>query len=540
VNGTEIATGVNPTVVLLVGSTTVVLTVTDDDEATDTDSVMITVNSPDNLAPIAHAGPDQTIMHTDNDGEEEVTLNGSGSTDPDGEILTYSWSVNGNEIATGVNPTVVLPVGSTTVELTVTDDDGATDTDSVVIMINSPDNVAPVADAGPDQKIMDTDAAGEEEVTLDGSGSTDSGGEIVTYIWSVEGTEIATGIRSTVVLSIGSTTLILTVTDDNGATDTDRVVILIEKCVVQAPEAIASQEFCSLNSPSVGDIDITGENINWFADADLTSPINSSDLLVNEALYYAVSTENGCTSDAIAVTVNIIQATQPPIASANQSFCLVDNPTVADLDAQGAEGAELIWYSDAALTTVAPATTALTNDAVFYVVTSTGDSACDTSEAVAVTVTLNTEVSPTIQPEGNEFCRQDSPTVQDLIANLNGTAIRVYTSATGGTAIAATEALVDGVTYYATSTNATTGCESSERRAINVEVGFCGIPEGFSPNGDGINDRFVIPDIAQDYPNYTIEVFNRWGNVVFKGNANTPDWDGVSNQSTTLGDKVLP
>src|SRR5690606_5824241 len=165
-------------------------------------------------------------------------------------------------------------------------------------------------------------------------------------------------------------------------------------------------------------------------------------------------------TETATITVTVQGTSETPIASANQSFCLVDNPTVADLDAQGAEGAELIWYSDAALTTVAPATTALTNDAVFYVVSSTGDSGVDTSEAVAVAVTLNEEVSATMQPEVNEFCRQDSRTVQDLVANPNGTAIRVYTSATGGTAIAATEALVDGVTYYATSTNATTGCES--------------------------------------------------------------------------------
>ncbi|MGM0391570.1 MAG: gliding motility-associated C-terminal domain-containing protein, partial [Bacteroidota bacterium] len=42
-----------------------------------------------------------------------------------------------------------------------------------------------------------------------------------------------------------------------------------------------------------------------------------------------------------------------------------------------------------------------------------------------------------------------------------------------------------------------------------------------------------------DFPNYTIEIFNRWGNVVFKGNSSTGDWDGVSNQSGTLGDNVL-
>ncbi|QED38842.1 gliding motility-associated C-terminal domain-containing protein [Antarcticibacterium arcticum] len=242
-------------------------------------------------------------------------------------------------------------------------------------------------------------------------------------------------------------------------------------------------------------------------------------------------------TDSATITITVLETTATaPVADAAQAFCEVDDATVADLVATG-EG--LIWYLDADLETEADPTTILLDGAVYYVVSSTGDSVCETSDAVMVTVTINDSVSPTIQPEGNEFCRNDNPTVQDLIDNLNGDGIRIYSSATGGTALATSTALQNGVNYYATATN-TTGCESSERRLIAVEVGFCGIPEGFSPNGDNINDRFVIPDIAEDYPNYTIEIFNRWGNVVFKGNARTPDWDGVSNQSTTLGDKVLP
>ena len=53
------------------------------------------------------------------------------------------------------------------------------------------------------------------------------------------------------------------------------------------------------------------------------------------------------------------------------------------------------------------------------------------------------------------------------------------------------------------------------------------IPEGFSPNGDGINDFFVIKG-AEKYI-VTLMVFNRWGNKVYESNQYKNDWDGSSN-----------
>ncbi len=95
---------------------------------------MINVNQP----PVADAGPDQTVTDSDGNGTEQVTLDGSGSSDPDGSIISYVWSEGVTQIATGVNPTVDLAAGAHTITLTVTDNDSATNTDEVVINVNQP------------------------------------------------------------------------------------------------------------------------------------------------------------------------------------------------------------------------------------------------------------------------------------------------------------------------------------------------------------------------------------------------------------------
>jgi predicted outer membrane repeat protein len=89
------------------------------------------------LQPSADAGSDQSFADNDNNGSEVVTLDGSGSGDSDGTIVDYEWSEDGEIIATGVNPQVDLAVGVHTITLTVTDDDGATDTDEVIITVEA-------------------------------------------------------------------------------------------------------------------------------------------------------------------------------------------------------------------------------------------------------------------------------------------------------------------------------------------------------------------------------------------------------------------
>ena len=190
--------------------------------------ISIAIGTSGNHAPIANAGSDQTITDSDGNGSEQVTLDGSASFDPDGTIVSYVWSEGGLEIATGINPTVILSTGTHLITFTVTDDGGLTDTDTVTIIV-SPLTQPPIADAGPDQAITDSDGNGSEQVTLDGSASFDPDGTIVSYVWSEGGLEIATGINPTVILSTGTHLITFTVTDDGGLTDTDTVTVKVLK-----------------------------------------------------------------------------------------------------------------------------------------------------------------------------------------------------------------------------------------------------------------------------------------------------------------------
>jgi VCBS repeat-containing protein len=120
------------------------LTVIDDDGARDTDDVSLTVNRP----PVANAGPDQRVTSGNT-----VTLNGAASTDPENRPLSFQWqqtagptvTLNGANTAT---PSFVAPnvtvMTRLVFALTVTDDLGATASDTVIVTVLPP-NVPPVA-----------------------------------------------------------------------------------------------------------------------------------------------------------------------------------------------------------------------------------------------------------------------------------------------------------------------------------------------------------------------------------------------------------
>jgi outer membrane autotransporter protein len=176
------------------------------------DTVVITVEGP--AAPTADAGPDQTLNDTNGLPGEPVTLNGSGSSDPDGTIATYQWvlAVNPNTnqpLGTGQTITVNLPDGTNDVRLTVTDNAGITATDAVTVIVNAAQS--PTANAGADRDIPDSDGQAGESVTLDASATADPGNVIGIYRWFR-----LTGSESQELLGEGRT---LTVTLPDGRND---------------------------------------------------------------------------------------------------------------------------------------------------------------------------------------------------------------------------------------------------------------------------------------------------------------------------------
>jgi len=138
-----------------------------------------------NHPPLAVAGPDTVItLPTDS-----VLLNGGKSSDPDGKISAWQWTkLTGPASFTIVSATAAittvknLKMGAYTFELKVTDDEGASARDTVMITVDSTatSNHPPVACAGADRAItLPTDT-----VTLDGSCSTDPDNNISSYQWT--------------------------------------------------------------------------------------------------------------------------------------------------------------------------------------------------------------------------------------------------------------------------------------------------------------------------------------------------------------------
>ncbi len=123
--------------------------------------VSVTVDNV-NEAPTADAGTDQSVEDVDGDGSESVTLDASASSDDRG-IVNYSWSESGLVIASGETVNVDLSVGVHVIDLEVTDSNGATSTDSVIIEV--------------------TPQAPQPDIDLALSGYKDKGRIVVNLVW---------------------------------------------------------------------------------------------------------------------------------------------------------------------------------------------------------------------------------------------------------------------------------------------------------------------------------------------------------------------
>jgi len=162
------------------GSVVMTLTVSDGTAFSTTVTRTVAITSVDR-PPVASAGPDQTL-----DERTLGTLDGSGSSDPDGDPLTYAWIQTAGPAAPlfGANTVSPLfgvpevgPAGATlTFQVTVTAL-GVPRTDTVNVSVQNV-NQAPQASAGPDQAVGERTLA-----TLNGSGSVDPDGDPLTYAW---------------------------------------------------------------------------------------------------------------------------------------------------------------------------------------------------------------------------------------------------------------------------------------------------------------------------------------------------------------------
>ncbi len=212
-------------------------------------AVLIDSASNENSAPVANAGVDQTRLAF-----TPITLNGTRSQDPDtlitgGVALNYLWEQTAGPATALQNAHTATPTftatkaGVYTFALTVDDGDLSSNIDTVTLLITTPDNQTPVADAGPDQQFI---LGGS--VTLDGSYSQDPDNlpTRLSYRWqqtgglrvNLLGSQTATPSFAPVIA--GSYVFSLTVSDGDKSSLPSTVVVNVKEPNI-APAADAGQ-----------------------------------------------------------------------------------------------------------------------------------------------------------------------------------------------------------------------------------------------------------------------------------------------------------
>lgn len=328
----------------------------------------------------------------------------------------------------------------------------------------------------------------------------------------------STAVDSTITALCAGTHTV-TVTDANGCTTLDSVA-LIEPTLITAT-SIEVGTTCSANCD--GSSTVTAANGTGPYTFQWNGNITPGQSNTQTSLCFGVNTvevfdQNGC---SIIHTVNIA-ATDTVLADAglDTNICIGDNANLNGI-ATGPSITNVEWFSLPGMISIgstnAVTITPVTTGTFCYVYQVTG--ACNVSDTICITV----DALPIADAGPDENIFEGESTV----LNATGGTSYSWSPSTGlnDTTIFNPIASPEVTTTYFLTVTSPNGCPAIDSVIITVlpDINF---PDGISPNGDGKNDVWYI-EFIEEYPDNVVEIYNRWGELLFHADGYQQDWDGT-------------
>jgi gliding motility-associated-like protein len=321
----------------------------------------------------------------------------------------------------------------------------------------------------------------------------------------------------------------VTVTDANGCIATQTVTLINPTSLTISNTATTP----SCNTTADGAIDVTvgGGTIPYSYQWTGASSATTEDLtaILNGTYTITVTDLNGCT---IADTI-VLLPNQTVLANAGNdtTFC---ESGVLTLTATTTNGVNFQWFELPSNTSVGTTSTISvtppSGNSSYYVVVDNG-AGCSINDTINLTSnplpSANAGADATIVI-GASITIGGSPTTSAAGATI---VWNPQTTLSSGTASNPTANPTTTTTYTVIVTSAQ-GCTASDSVTVNVRPTII-FPDGISPNGDGANDTWIIDGIDL-FPNCNVEVYNRWGELLFQSPGYKENWDG------TYKGKALP
>ncbi|MFZ5551628.1 MAG: gliding motility-associated C-terminal domain-containing protein [Bacteroidota bacterium] len=323
----------------------------------------------------------------------------------------------------------------------------------------------------------------------------------------------------------GTHVITYTITDSNSCTS-----ILSGNIVVNANPAVSitgiNSSYCTSDSP----VTATGTPSGGFFFLNTTllpgGYFDPSTVAPGvDTISYAYSDANNCIG--IAYVIVTITAGPPPPSASNTTINYCQGSTIAPLTVSAT--GNVTWYNDSTLTNPVGTGSTLTLPQnlsgvnIFYATQTTGS--C-TSQPTVITVTV---VNGAVLNLGGPFNACPGQPIQLNAQNVTGTINWSPGTTLNDSTVVNPVASPTFTTTY-TATTVISGCTVSDSVTVIIDPS-CEVYNAFSPNGDGINDTWVIDGVSIN-PNNRVMIFNRWGDklVEFKNYNNvTVVWDGTWN-----------